>query len=285
MEINNKMTIPDWLSLEKTELSNSKFTLIQAKVPFPGYIDNSDHPFGYCNALTNDSIDWASSDSPAEFEKNLKHMPSDWKYRTQSVTYKVNASGYRTEEWNDIDWKNSIVILGCSCTFGVGLSEHETISSVLCKLTGRQVINLGVPGGSNELILHNASMLFERFGTPYGVVVNWTTTDRMRYFQRHTVVDVGPWDEHNHNDNLHKLYNSMVGNEYNLQMRNYFISRAMNAIWQGRTNYISLSYFDVSAHYMIADAVFTIDNEARDCNHPGYNNSITVAKYIKDRLI
>ena len=25
MEINNKMTIPDWLSLEKTELSNSKY--------------------------------------------------------------------------------------------------------------------------------------------------------------------------------------------------------------------------------------------------------------------
>lgn len=282
---------PDWQLVEKRVLTNSKFVEPWTKVAFPGYIDHPDHPFAYCESLTHKkgeavSNKWANFDGPELFEKNLKIMPADWRYRTDDITYNVNGSGYRTYEWKDIDWKNAIVVLGCSNTFGVGLDEPETITGVLEELTGRQVVNLGYPAGSNDIILHNASMLFEKFGAPYSVVVNWTTTDRMRYFERHNAIDVGPWSETGglFNNTPGKLYNIMIADEYNVQTRNYFISRAMNAIWQGRTKYITLSYFNLSAHFMLAETTFKIDNKARDLLHPGYENSKEVAQYVYHRL-
>ena len=36
------------------------------------------------------------SDSEAKFKQNLTKTPSDWKYRTETITYQNNSLGYRT---------------------------------------------------------------------------------------------------------------------------------------------------------------------------------------------
>lgn len=286
------MPCSNWIDFENQTFEDNKFSETPPPISFAGYLNNKDHPFTYCPSLTHNingviSNKFSLSDGPIEFEKNLKVMPEDWHYRNKKIVYNVNSSGYRTYEWKNIDWKSSIVIFGCSNTFGTGLAEDETISHCLENLTNRQVINLGFPSGSNELIIQNSTSLIENFDTPYAVVINWSTPDRFRHFTRQKYIDVGPWNiDRNKNtpDYIHELFKYHILDEFNLQARNFYLGRIASAIWKNRCKYISFSYFGISAHYTRADAFFEIDNKARDCIHPGVDNSREVAEYILKRL-
>lgn len=289
----------NWNTINHFNDSNFNWQNSKETARLPGYVNDNSHPFTYCNSMTNvnpvtgaPNIKHCMGDGPELFNKNLGRMPKDWKYRTKHVEYKVNSSGYRTREWNEIDWKNSIVIFGCSCTFGVGLNEDETISFHLEQTLGRPVINLGYPSGSNNLILNNAVTCLEKYGIPWGVVVNWTTTDRFRFYGKNNYVDLGPWNspDNKHiieNDvNLNELWMNFYFDTYNENASNYYIGRTMAALWKDRTRYCSISYFEQAAHMMRAEKFFYIypDDRARDVIHPGERNSIEIANYITDKF-
>jgi hypothetical protein len=94
------------------------------------------------------AYDWFSYDDQATYEANLKTQPADWEWRTRRVRYTVNSQHYRCPEWSDIDWSNSILMLGCSMVFGLGLDDDQTVTASLSRKLGMPVINLGVPGSS-----------------------------------------------------------------------------------------------------------------------------------------
>lgn len=296
------MKQPNWSKELKHQMDDGKFnasTVIPKfsatgdywPAPFPDYIGNAEHPFTFARSLHFDTnfestSEWCAGESPEQFKENKKKMPTDWKYASKKVLYKVNSSGYRTKEWKQLDWKNSVVILGDSCTFGVGVDEEETISSLLEQKIGRPVINLGTPGCSNQQILNNCSTILNNFEVPYAVVINWSTADRFRYFFKTGYHDVGPWDTNNMIDgvDISELWKLTYVDRYNELCLAYNISRTAQALWKDRTKYVTISYFDYVAHYTRADRFFEIKNTARDLMHPGYENSLEVSEYLKCKL-
>lgn len=287
------MTRPTWKSFSKRQLEDgmhhNEFLL-----PWPGYIDNPQYPFGYNSAFITSSVDptnqnqWCSTDSEEAFNESIKNVPPNWRYHNKIVRYTCNSDGYRTYNWDSINWKEAIVIFGDSCTFGIGLDDEETISYALQKLSGRQVVNLGVPGGSNNLMLNLSSDLKEKFGNPHAVIMNWSTSDRFRFYHEHGYHDAGPWDSFRlskiESVNVTNLWKLTHTNPYHEMCTNYYIGKISRELWKGNTKYISISYFPDAAHYVRADRHFKIDNGARDRVHPGPGNSIEVANYIFNRL-
>ena len=290
--------VPKWSDLTRDVINDGKFNFELpdepfnnfSQISFPGYLENKDFPFTFNNSLTHQySTNFSSNDGPKEFERNLKSQPTDWKYRTKSVEYKVNSNGYRCKEWNEINWSEAIVLFGCSCTFGVGLDETETISYHLSKLTGREVVNLGYSSGSNELIVNNCASMLKNFGMPYGVVINWTTTDRFRFYRSNQYDDLGPWTKNAAEINdeeidVGKLWELTFIDPVNELAKNYYWSTYTDAIFEGRTKYAKISFFGLTAHYTRSEKWFEIDNGARDMLHPGEGNSIEVAKYLSERF-
>lgn len=262
--------------------------------PWPGYLKNDDFPLGYNNVAWDGKGPqlWCSMDTQAAFEKNKLTMPPSWRYHTKKVEYRYNSAGYRTHDWSQIDWKNAIVLFGDSCTFGEGLASDETIDAQLSRITGRQVVNLGIPAGSNSQMFNLSLDVLERFGTPYAVVMNWSTADRFRYFYKNGYYECGPWDSYKSlagrttldGVNIPQLWTLTSKNEYHIMCNNYYVGKAAQALWKNQTKYISISYFNDSAHYMRVEKKFTIDNDARDLVHPGLGNSRSVAIYIKDKI-
>lgn len=55
-----------------------------------------------------------------EKNKKIKENNPEWLYHTKEVRYTTNRDGYRTYEWDKVDWPNAIVIFGCSCTYEIG---------------------------------------------------------------------------------------------------------------------------------------------------------------------
>jgi len=268
---------------------------------FPGYIENENHPFMFCNSLTHPdpqdstklSFNFSGSDGPKEFEKNKIKKGPDWKYLTKEITYNVNSSGYRTHEWKDINWKDAILLFGCSCTYGIGVAEDETMSYYLEKLTGRQVVNLGYPGGSNSVIATLCAIALEKYGNPYAVVANWTTGDRYRHYFKDQYREVGPWDHSSvtknefdrtvQNIDLSTAWESRYLDRYNELAENYYISKIVKTLCRG-SKYVSMSYFGYMAHINRADFYVPFRLEARDLLHPSAEDHEISAKKIVELL-
>ena len=123
--------------------------LVQEPTPREGPIDDLDLPF-YINdpkrpftfkpqahqefmpslAGTFKEMDGDRYEGLEKNKRRKKNHP-EWPYHTEEVRYTTNRDGYRTYEWDKVDWPNAIVIFGCSCTYGIGVDDDHTLSAYL----------------------------------------------------------------------------------------------------------------------------------------------------------
>ena len=252
---------------------------------YPSYFDKND--FIKLNPFPTKEMEFFPADDESRFLQNLKTQPEDWHYRTKKVRYKLNSHGYRAPEFNTVDWANSVVLLGCSCTFGVGVDEDETISHYMSEILNRPVINMGWAGGSNQVMLMNAFQLKQHFPAPYALVILWSTTDRFMLFTDIGVHNVGPWDMVENVKNIpHKTsYNDIYTRCFeglnffleNETIQNYFIAEYAKAFWKDSTRYITGTFFGSTANMLGLDLEFKIDNGARDLIHNGRKSNLEAA--------
>lgn len=235
-------------------------------------------------------MDFYPADHKDAYERNLKTQPEDWHYRTKKITYKLNSLGYRAPEFNTVKWNESVALFGCSCTFGIGVDEDETVSHYLSKELERPVINMGWPGGSNMNMLMNSLTLSQLNQRPYAIVFLWSTTDRLPLFTDRQVYNVGPWDSNEnqknveYRDSYNDIYSSLFEN-YNFfieneTMNSYFISQFTKEVWKEKTKYITGTFFNNTALCMDTENTFKIDNKARDLIHPGLESNKIAASRL-----
>jgi hypothetical protein len=253
-----------------------KFRWRQAK-PFPPIYDNLFFPnaFLFHDQDGKGSFEYADTDNKKNFKKNRQLQPASWPYHKKRITYIINSNGYRAPEWDAVDWKESVVIFGCSCTAGIGVAEDETISYQLSQLINRPVINLGAGGSSMLFSFFNSLRILENnLPIPYAVVQNWTTTNRFPIFRDTQVYHMGPWDS---KSSFFKEYTSESDTQSMIMSK--YISASSRTIWESKTRYASVSYFDDSAHFT-ESYLSTLDNKARDMMHPGVNAHKRMAELI-----
>jgi hypothetical protein len=168
-------------------------------------------------------------DSKEFFEQNLKTKPEDWYYRTHEVKYTLNSLGYRTKEFDDIDWKESIVIFGCSLIFGVGVTDKHIIPYFLEQLSGRPVINMGIPEIFNSnMLLHNSIILNDsKYPTPKAVVNMRTDLNRYQLYENNLMYSIHGRYGINPMTNLKQSDNLIPFNLMNVKM--------IRNLWKNKT--------------------------------------------------
>lgn len=223
------------------------------------------------------------SDNEVRFKRNLLIQPKDWKYRTKEIIYNLNSQNYRTSEWEDIDWADSVVALGCSNVFGVGLAEDETFCFKLQKMLKRPVINLGYGGCSNDLIVNNCALLINNFKTPKIIIIGWTAMSRLTYYENKEIESI---NKNNMSKNLYLLINkeNFTISE-NICAHNYFMLETVKAILKDRCRLLFFSLFKETAEVFKCKY---FDNKfsyvARDLMHPGEEINDNIAKYLYNEI-
>lgn len=220
---------------------------------------------------------FARTDDEELLKNNLKVQPEDWHYRHKQVTYNLNSLNYRTLEFNQIDWVNSVVIFGCSTVFGVGLSKDETIDFELSKLLNCPVINMGACGTSMMFSWYNSLILNRNYPTPKGVIQIWSSSYRCTHFTPNKIFNHGSW-------NLEEPFNREWNRESSHpESMALILQMASQQLWKDKTNYYEASFFGHSAELLNCD-LLRPEDYSRDLIHPGPNTSKTVAKTIADNL-
>ena len=215
-------------------------------------------------------------DTEKLFKKNKKTMQSDWPYHNKKVEYRVGSHGYRCPEFEDIDWSRSVVLFGCSMTYGIGVDEEETIGFHLSKIIDKPVINLGLGGTSMLFSAVNQMRLYEAGIKPYAVVNIWTSTDRMCEFK----------------DNGNVVHYLPSGRE-NLWRKNFVATDAMHQLtlhkfYAGAVKNLwpksfELSLFEKTSKLLQIPYIERIDY-ARDLMHQGTKTNRLIAETIVEGL-
>lgn len=181
------------------------------------------------------TLNFSGYDSKKLFKQNLQTQPKNWYYRTHPVKYTSNSLGYRTKEFDDIDWKESIVMFGCSLVFGTGVTDEHTIPHFLEKLSGRPVINMSIAGSSIQTILHNSIILDDsKYPTPKAIVYSFTDLRRFQIYDSDMVVHTSKdWD------NSKQIF----GKEKNLIPFNLMNIKIIRNLWKSKTIYCEGTMF------------------------------------------
>ena len=254
----------------------------------PEYLNDGDD-FIKINFFSKGKVKYCWEDEEYEFKKNLKNQPSDWSYREKEVYYTFNSYGYRCEkEFNEIDWKNAIVVFGCSMVFGQGISDDETLPYFLSKLYNREVVNLGVPSCSNDFILDNAIRMKNKYGMPYAMVMMWTLPNRLPYYGENSIKHLVMSGNFESNQLGHPDYDCLLTNLYFDKSNEFYrvskITELGREIFAEKTNYFDGSFFCETAHYGKCYDRFEFKNGARDLVHAGPEDLERIAGEIKNIL-
>jgi len=124
---------------------------------------------------------------------NVQGWSKDWYYRNAYVKYTRNSLGYRAPEFNQIDWSRSVLVLGCSNAYGVGISDEHTITTRITEKTGVPAINMAIPAGSMLHCLHTSLALRELYPTVRGIAYVWPSKERTLLYTDKTRYSLGPW--------------------------------------------------------------------------------------------
>ena len=229
------------------------------------------------------TLEWFSVDSQEEYNRVVKTMPDDWEYRSKPITYKLNKQGYRTQEWEDIDWSSSTVMIGCSNTFGLGIREEETACSILENETKSPFINLGVVGSSNHLMFYNSMKLLEHNIRPKRVILLFSDPSRYTHFNINEdyIVALGHWSLENEE---YSDYYYNYSNHMNCNVHGTMMAIATDALWKSN----GVETFSFSAYHNALKDKFKMlparTDRAREINHPGVETNKTWARVIRDEL-
>lgn len=167
------------------------------------------------------------TDTKELFEHNCKIQSADWVWRNKKVHYTINSQGYRCEEFDNIDWSNSVLMFGCSYVFAPGVDDSDTMAAKLSKLIKRPVINLG-QGATDDLFQFcNSNLLYAQGIRPYAVIYLWPGVHRLSEFKGDgSVSNWGSWNcQHS------EMAKYWITNETQVTEFLEFISLSVRNLW------------------------------------------------------
>lgn len=237
------------------------------------FIDGPLIKTSWCNRVMN----FYSMDTEELYIKNARNLRlrgEHWDYFNKPITYKFNSQGYRAAEWTDIDWKESVVIFGCSHVVGEGLAEEDTITAQLSKLLQRPVINLGVSGTGISFSFYNSTMLYKNLPKPHAVVHLWSDLNRVELYTDNDILLNTPSGKTNN-----EFYRNWLLHPENPNTHMYMSAQASRCMWESKTRYYELSLFGKTADILNCIIIRDIDL-ARDLGHFGIETAKLVAENI-----
>jgi hypothetical protein len=134
------------------------------------------------NLPRNTTVDFWCTDSEELFNKNKVILGEKWIWSNAKIKYEINSLGYRMKQFDDVDWSNYMVSLGCSFCVGIGLPLEDTYSYRISKELDLDLVNGGISGGNNELMLMNVSRLLANKTPPKLITISWSSLSRKTFW-------------------------------------------------------------------------------------------------------
>ena len=127
--------------------------------------------------IEGNKFQYQPSDHPTEFTINT--IPRNLKdYTEEELLYSVNEQNFRSPEFDKADADNTVMSVGCSHTYGIGIRDHEVWGSRLSKYLQMKLWNIGVGGIGPDACLYLVQQFFEEGYIPKKLAILWPSVER-----------------------------------------------------------------------------------------------------------
>jgi hypothetical protein len=222
-------------------------------------------------------------DTPALSKKCWAQLSGKYLDDGIAISYVGNSGGYRTKEWNSINWNNCVLFLGDSATYGHGSAEINTIPKIIEKETGLECVNLSIPGAASELLINISCVIINEV-TPKIVVLGHPSMPRI-WDPISATGNLGPWLQYAKGfaKESHELYNCWTSVNQRLIHKCTTNSYTLRTLWR-HTNLIEWAWNkEVSSLLEVPYYKYfghTVNNLSRDGYHANKNIHSTIAREI-----
>jgi hypothetical protein len=125
---------------------------------------------------------WHSGDTEENWKKGKERFGSTWRYYNDTIEYRFNSLGYRGPDPVELQG-DYFVALGCSHTAGLGVHLEDTYCHLLSTELNLPYLNFGFPGGAQNLVWTNATLLAKNSKQlPKFVILQWPEIERLTIF-------------------------------------------------------------------------------------------------------
>ena len=193
---------------------------------------------------------------------------ANWVSKKITIPYTVNRFGYRCTHVMPPS-TDYILVAGCSHTFGEALKNEERYVTLLENHFQLPVLNIGVRGGSPNLIRDNLLQLMSSgYNLPKFVIIQWPNEYRI-WLDTYNISVQSPIKEFYKVDCL-KNVSQMSYNHTQWLLKSANIPSFQFKIWPD-ANDIDMLWIDVVDH-------------AIDGHHPGTITNQNIAKFIRKNM-
>lgn len=204
---------------------------------------------------------YQGTDSPEQRRDLEKVYGPTWKYYNKTITYTNNSNGYRAPEWDQVDWNNSVLVMGCSNVHGCGHDDEDTLPKRIERKINMPVVNLGANGTGLSYHVENTNQLIAAGIKPKAVVLMHPMAGRFTYFFKPWFRNISQWST---TPLEQAMWNHYAYDDNHVNKMQEINSTVISNMW--RCPVIKYS-FDWNDH-MIATPAFEYDQSADDM-HPG----------------
>lgn len=239
------------------------------------------------------TLTWFGPDNEKNFLAN-KNKTEMKPWLNVEILYKINDHGFRCQ--NIDSSKDSLVFLGCSHTFGVGLPEYDTFASHVAEHFNLTNFNLGVPGGSMDTCFRLGKYWIPAIrpkcvilAQPIDIRLEVIEDDEIKqlnpsniFDMKHVKVGKDPRDNfvsRSSGSKYEDFYLSWTDNHSNCALNKEKNTLALEHICY--QNDIPFLYFDYEE---LAKKHKPIQDYARDLMHYGPSVQEDIANYVIERL-
>ena len=218
--------------------------------------------------MANKNTKWYQLDSEAAYQQNLTERYDDLKangWLDADFSYRFNSHGFRCNKFDPA--QPTLMSLGCSHTFGIGLPVESVWGSLVSKALGLEHYNFGIGGASNDTAFRMAQHYIPIL-KPKAVV--FASTEKVRFelgIDNNQFENLGVWKSDLSLGNLQKYW--MI-NETNANMNYLKNQLAIKQLcYQNEIKFV---------HYEISQLPHL--DFARDLQHYGPRTHRAIAKKI-----
>jgi len=132
-------------------------------------------------------VEWTGCDNAETYRRHLdspdhRELLAQNGWIDREVVYEINSEGWRSANCREYDIAEpSLVVLGCSFTYGTGLNLEQTWGAKLAQRMGLTLVNLGMPGHSLDLSTAWLMLNQHRLQQPRAVIICETPPARMSW--------------------------------------------------------------------------------------------------------
>lgn len=199
------------------------------------------------------------------------------------VDYKFNTNGYRAAEWDQVDWAESVVVLGCSHVVGVGVSLEDSLPVQLARRFRRPVVNLGYGGSSMTVQLYNSLALSAKGIKPHAVILVAPQLTRLTYFTWREPVHMVPTQTDNLPVGVKDCYKGWIHHEPNAEAHGALQWASIRNIWQ-HVPFYTFTAQSSDTRWIDAEPLGRYLDKAHDGLHAGPQTLVVWANEIANHV-